>query len=111
MSCCKYKTGDLRHRLALQSNTPDTSVMGQDVANYSTYATVWGSLRPMRGKELINAQQISAEVTSKAVIRYLSTVKSTDRILFETRTFEVFDIIDFDEMHVFMELTLKEIKQ
>ena len=110
MSCCKIKTGDLRHRLALQSNTPTISAGGSQTDSYATYATVWGSLRPIRGQELINAQQISAEVTSKATIRYNSAVIPTDRIVFESRTLEIVDIIDFDEMHIFQEMTLKEIK-
>lgn len=109
MSCCKFKTGSLRHRLTLQSNTPTVDSVGGQVDSYATYATVWGSLRPMRGKELINAQQIFAEVDHKAVIRYNATIAPTNRVLFDSRIFEVLAILDWDEMKVWQELSLKEV--
>ena len=101
--------GSRRHRLAIQANTPTRDAVGGQTDAYATYATVWGSLRPMRGLELVNAQQNYEEVTMKAVIRYRSDIVPSDRIVFETRTLEIVGIIDYDEIHQYQELLLKEI--
>jgi SPP1 family predicted phage head-tail adaptor len=100
----------MRHRLALAHISTSQDATGQAVESTgATYATVWGSLEPLSAKELLNAQQQVGEVTHKAVIRYNSSVVRTDRITFDSRTFEVSSVMNPLERKARMELLLKEI--
>lgn len=103
------KAGKLRHRLALQSGTASTDTYGAVTYAYTTYDTVWGSITPLRGLELIHAQQVQSEVTHKCFIRYNSTVTTTDRILFDSRTFEITSILNSEERAIYQEVWCKEI--
>lgn len=104
------RAGKLRHRLALQSETQTQNSVGEVIKTYATYSTVWGSLSPLSGRELEHASQISEEITYRAVIRYLSTVATEDRISHDSRTFEIVHIANFDERNIYQELLLKEVK-
>ena len=104
------KAGKLRHRLALQSESSSTDSYGQVTDTYSTYATVWGSITPLKGLELIHAQQVQSEVTHKCIIRYNSSLDTKDRIVFDSRTFEIISILNADERNIYQEVWCKEIE-
>jgi len=50
------RIGKLRHRIALQSITTAKNAFGEDIPTWATYSTVWGSVEPLTGRELFNAQ-------------------------------------------------------
>ena len=52
------RNGKLRHRLAIQSGTPTQGEYGEVTNAWATDVTVWGSVRPLRGQELVHAQQV-----------------------------------------------------
>jgi SPP1 family predicted phage head-tail adaptor len=112
MSCAgKIDIGSLRHQIELQSETETKQGNGEVTLAYSTYDTVWASVRPMQGSELESAQQISAIVTHKIRIRYNSTIAPRNRIIFETRTFEIKAILDYQELHEYQDVLCEEIVQ
>ena len=100
----------MRHRVELKSLSSTRGSAGTQTNTYATYATVWASVNPLRGLELINAQQVHMEITHKITIRYNSSLIATDRILFDGRTFEIASIIDPYERNVYLELMCKEVK-
>jgi len=102
--------GKLRHRVALQSFSETVDSYGEAIATYATYATVWGSIEPLSGKELLNAQQQQAEVTIRIKIRYLSTVTEKDRVLFGDDVYEITSAINKDKRNEFLELLCKEVR-
>lgn len=100
--------GKLRHRIELQSYTTTTDAVGQQVKSWVTYDTVWAWIRPLSGKEIMNAQQAVAEITHKVTIRYQSELAVTHRIKFGTRYFNINFIANYDERNEFMEIMCKE---
>ena len=96
--------------MAIQNNTPTRDAAGGQTDSYSTTQTVWAAVNPLRGTEMINAQQVQMEISHKIVLRYNTNVSDTTRILFDSRTFEVESIIDPYEKNQFLELMCKEIK-
>lgn len=104
------RIGPLRHRIALQSSTPMQGEYGSEELVWSTYATVWASVEPLSGKELLNAQQQQAETTVRVRLRYLSTVTTEHRILYASRTFEIVSLINWMEKNKRIELLCKEIQ-
>lgn len=109
MACRGVRIGDLRHRLAIRSGTPSQGNTGEVTYSWSTDSTVWGSLTPLSGKELESARQIFEEVTYKAIIRYNSSITTENRILFDSRTFEIITIMNQEEKNIYQVLMLKEI--
>lgn len=102
--------GKLRHIVYLQSPTNTQNSYGEQTQTWATYSTVWASIEPLEGRELLHAQQISEEINSLVKIRYNSTVASEHRALFGTRTLEIKDIINVQERNILQKLYCKEIK-
>lgn len=99
----------MRNRLALQSVSRANDEYGQAIETFTTYATVWGSLEPLSARELIGANAQNAEVTHKAIIRYSTSVATTDRISFDSRAFEIASMMNIRERNHRMELLLTEV--
>ncbi len=103
------QAGKLRHRIELHSNIPTRNAQGEQIDSWAKYATVWASVEPFNGKELLNAQQISAEVTQRVKIRYYSGVKPEHRVIFKDRTLEIVAALDIAERRRSMHLMCKEV--
>ena len=104
------RIGPLRHRVAIQNSTPSQDGYGDDSnRTFSTVETVWGSVEPISGRELLNAQQIQAETTHRIRIRHTTNATSQSRILFKGRTFEIVSLINWMEKNCRLELLCKEI--
>jgi len=72
--------GRLRHRITLERRADIQAPTGEVAPNYETLAVVWGSIRPMNGREFFAAQQIQSDVTTKITVRYKRGIDSTVRI-------------------------------
>lgn len=103
------RAGKLRHRVELKSVSRSKAADGQSTETFTTYATVWADIKPMRGAEAIEAQQQSGQDWFKITVRYNTSVNIKDRIVFGSRTFEVNYAPDFEERKIFQELTCTEI--
>ena len=102
--------GKLKHRLALQAETQTQGATGEVTSTYATASTVWGSLRPLSGREMEQASQISEEITYRAEIRFYSGLTTEYRISHDSRTFEIANIMNYDELDRYQILMLKEVK-
>ncbi len=103
------RIGPLRHRVALQSATAVQDEYHENTLTWNTDATVWASVEPMSGRELVSAQQQHAETTHRIRIRYTANVTQESRVIWESRTFEVVSLIDSKEKKRMIELMCKEI--
>ena len=101
--------GKLRHRLALQSPTPTQAEAGEVVNAYGTDSTVWGSLRPLTGREQESAHQISEEINYRAIIRYHATIATEWRISHDSETYEIVSILNYNEVDAYLILELKKL--
>jgi len=102
------RAGRLRHRVTIQQLVPDPSIGGTDT--WYDYATAWGAMEPLRGREYLAAQQEGAEATGKITFRYISGVKPTMRIKHGDRIYEIVSPpIDSEERHIELQLMVKEV--
>ena len=101
--------GKLRHRIELYSVTETQDNYGEVTKGYELATTVWASIKPLSGKELAHAQQVSAETSFKIVIRYNSAVTSEYRLVFGSRTFEITGMLNGDEKGEYLVLMCSEI--
>lgn len=103
------QAGQLRHRIELQSSDGSKNTFGEKEKIWTTYATVWASIEPLRGRELLWAQQISAELTHSILIRYNSDVTVKDRAKMGVRIFTFNVVKNMDEKDEMLEILCKEI--
>lgn len=104
------RAGRLRHRIELKSLTEAQNAFGEATKAYATYATVWAEVKPLRGKEAEQAQQVVAEAECQITIRYHASVVETDRIGFDGREFEINSIINPLERNEYLELMCVVVK-
>lgn len=103
------RAGQLRHRLAFQTATITKGARGGTSEAWVTIATVWGSVSPLTGRELTNAQMRNSEITHKITIRYLSTINARGRALFGSRIFQLYEVLNIDERNIEMQIGAKEV--
>ena len=101
-------SGDLRHRVELQQRVKSRNAVGEETYSWLTYATVWAAVEPLTGRELYEAQQISAEVTVRVRVRYLKSVSVEHRVLFDSRGFNVNFVQNIEERNRELVLLCKE---
>lgn len=63
------RAGWLRHRIELLVKEPARNSFGEEVIAWTTAATVWGSVEPLRGREYIEAKQGQVEISHRVVMR------------------------------------------
>lgn len=102
------KIGDLRHRISLQSPTRTADNMGGYSTVWTSEATIWAAIWPVSGKEIMQARQNKMNVTHRIRIRYRSDIKSSWRIKFKLRYFDIDVIINPDERNKMLELLCTE---
>lgn len=95
----KMDPGKLRHRIAIQSNNSTASTeLGQPIDNWTTVATVWGRIEPLSGREAFYAQQVQADASHRITLRGNRTINTKQRLVHESRVFNIVSVIDDEEM-------------
>ena len=102
------RSGELRHRIELQTNTPVANAIDELVDTYTTFATVWGAIEPLSGNRLFLAQQADSQIQGVVRIRYRKDVVPTMRIKFGSRYLQIISIIDREERHQELQVMYKE---
>ncbi len=102
------EAGKLRHKIDIQQFTTAKDSYGEDIKTWASFHKTFAEIRPLRGKEYFDTQQIVPEVDNKIVIRYRSGIAPTMRVVWGSRTYEIRSVINFDERNVMMEMLAVE---
>ncbi len=94
----------MSHRITLQAKSVTRDAMGGEVITWPDQATIWASAEPLRGREFFAAHQEQAEITIRFRIYYRSDITTAWRVVWETRAYDIVQIIDLDARHREMEL-------
>jgi len=100
------RAGARRHWLTIQRPVPGVG-WGAD-PTWAMHVTVWGSIEPLRGGELLRAQQINSEITGRIGIPYVPAVTPAMRIVCGSRIYQILAVIDPEERHRELQLMIKE---
>lgn len=107
----RYRIGPLRQRIALQENTPTKNAQHEVIHSWSTQSTVWGSVTPMSGSEILRAADQVGRVSHTVVIRKPSSLTLTPgqhRLLYDGRYFDIIAAFDVDERGRFLSIMANE---
>jgi SPP1 family predicted phage head-tail adaptor len=92
------KAGELRERVAIQTDTPTQDAYGELVAGWATAASVWAAIAPVGGSEGFRGgdQQVIAEANYRVRVRWRDDLSVGQRVVWtvRSRTFEIESIQD-----------------
>jgi SPP1 family predicted phage head-tail adaptor len=103
--------GGLRKRITVLQNTPAQDGSGAPIENWAPYITVWGSISPLTGRELMAAEQVQANISHTVILRWPGTSYAFDssmRLLYKGRYFDIQAVINLDERNRTLQLTCTE---
>lgn len=101
--------GRLKHNIKIQNPelAPD-AISGNDVIWRDFLPEVRAAIMPYRGREYFQSQQVQSEATTRILIRYVSGINTTMRIVYGERVFNIVSVIDPEEAHRELQLMCKE---
>ena len=103
------RIGILDKRVELQAPTKTQDARGEYTEEYCTVGRAWAGFRALAGRDLLEAQQIHAEVTHEVTIRFRPDITEQWRIRRGSRTFHIRGApIDPDESRRWLMLTVVE---
>lgn len=94
------QAGKLRHRVTIKalSNTQDSfGDESKATEVWTEVATVWADVKPLQGRELIQAQQLHQETTHQVTIRFRRGISPTNKLIFKDRELHILGFIDDGE--------------
>lgn len=104
------RPGTMNRKVALQSATETRSASSNEkIAVWSIYATVWASLKPLKGNELLLAEQVHSETTHIVTIGYRSDLTTEHRIKYGARIFEIVSALNNNEANIDLVMQCKEV--
>jgi SPP1 family predicted phage head-tail adaptor len=102
------QAGKLRHRVTIQQATETRNTLGEAIKTWSTVATVYASVEPIRGREFFAAEQVQSEISHRVRMRYRSGLAPRMRLLYGSRMLQIEAVIDVEERHRETQLMCRE---
>lgn len=82
-------SGNLRHRVTIQSYSTTQSSSGQPVKQWSDVASVRAHVYSISGREFFQADQVNSEANKKVVIRFRDGLDTSMRVLHDRKVYEI----------------------
>jgi SPP1 family predicted phage head-tail adaptor len=74
------KAGNLRHRVTLEQQVTEDNSSGETGVFWNYVTTLWASIDALSVREMLLAQQVQSQVSTKIVIRKYPGIDATYRI-------------------------------
>ena len=81
---------------------------GGSVVSWVKVTNAWARMRPARGGETMRNGVLTAMASEMITIRWIPNFSEKWRLVFEGRQFNVRNIVDIEEAHVYLELSCDE---
>lgn len=92
--------GQFDRRIVIERASVVVDGYGQPVETWAPHATVWASVRPMRGQEQFEAQREHATIDTRIHIRHRSDLEVTDRVVAEGITYDIVALLEIGRREV-----------
>jgi SPP1 family predicted phage head-tail adaptor len=92
-----FSPGALRHRLVLERPERASDEAGGFAETWVAEAELWTDLRPVRGREDVEAGRVTGAVTHEIALRWRPGVQPEMRFRHEARVFHIQAVIDVGE--------------
>lgn len=98
------RAGLLRKQVVIQQPSATQNTRGEEIPSWATFLTVRAAIEPLNGRELLAAQSIESQVTTKITIRYQSGITPDMRIKYGSRYFDIQAIQNIEERNRMIEM-------
>jgi SPP1 family predicted phage head-tail adaptor len=105
------KSGPMRHLVTLQVPQYSRDAAGQKRITFAAGPQFWGLLEPLSGRELVNAREVKAEVTTRFTTRWQGpgTIDPTMQIQYGSEIYKIAMILNLKERNRELNLLLIKI--
>lgn len=100
--------GRLRYKVALQKATDTADGGGGRSQVFNTIATLFADIRPKGGDETDRQGKVQPKTTYTIIIRHRDDISTDYRISYDSRIFQIQNILNIDERDRFLELAVSE---
>lgn len=96
--------GQLRERVTIQQavETPDGG--GGSSIDWQDVATVWAEVRPLSGRERLQAQQLESAVNYRIRIRFRSDITAGMRLVWRDQVMNIRAVYNEDQKRAYLTL-------
>lgn len=102
------RIGPLRHRVKIQKPSDTRDGGGRVTRTWPEVAKRWASVEPLTGAEGLQASTTGAQITHRVRMRYLSGVLPEWRIVNDTQTLNIVNILNIRQQNRELVLMCKE---
>lgn len=99
---------ELNRRISIERPVLTDNGSGGATVVWMKVCETWAKMRPARGVERIAHGQLTATTMETITIRYIAELDERWRLNFEGRLFNIRDIADLEERHIYLELSCEE---
>lgn len=103
--------GRLRKRIIILHYAEVENEMGHTETKLVPLKTVWAEVRPLRGKEYVEANMLDATTTYRVTIRYFSGLTEEMYIEYNGQNLAITSICDIEMRHKYYEIMCVEDKK
>lgn len=103
-----FNPGLLHHSVEIQRAIETQDDVGHPITSWVTIYTRRSYKRRVTGGETFSGHQLHAEATDLFVLRYVSGVITKDRILFDSRIFDILEVDDLEDRKLWVFIQTKE---
>lgn len=103
------KAGTLRERITIQTSTVTTDANGISTEAWTTFSTVFAAVEPLTMREYLSAAATDSKIDTRFVIRYLTGVLPTMRILYNSKYYNIISIINVSERDRELQILASEV--
>ena len=105
MKCCDITAGMLREPVTVQRQVSVSDGMGGQAIQWIDLYTTRADVRPISGREAVQAMQLQASVTHRVYMRYRADITAADRLMIRGNPLQVRAIINVELRNRWLELS------
>lgn len=87
------RAGRLRQRVTIQQKSVARDGYGAETVTWTTLATVWASVEPLRGREFSEMRQTQAAIDTRIRLRFREDIEPQMRASWDGHTYDIEAII------------------
>jgi SPP1 family predicted phage head-tail adaptor len=104
VNCCDLSAGQLREPLTFQRQQSVSDGMGGQAIQWVDLFNARADVRPISGRESVQAMQLQASITHRIYIRYRADLTAADRILMRGQPLQIRSIVNIEMRNRWLEL-------
>ena len=101
--------GELNKKVTIQGKTVVHDSFGEETISWVKIADVWAAIKPLSGREFIEAQQVQSEISHRIIMRYREGIKPYHQVVWENSVYEILSIINLDTANTALHLMCREL--